>query len=85
MSFPRAFQTHDIRLSSGALGAGLAIFTKWPIISTSITPYSLNGEPTDVTGGDWFVGKGAGSVTIFHPTLGQVQIFDTHVSPYTPF
>ncbi|KAF9225563.1 inositol phosphophingolipids phospholipase C [Gyrodon lividus] len=64
---------------SGALGAGLAIFTKWPIIATSITPYSLSGEPTDVTGGDWFVGKAAGSVTILHPILGEVQIFDTHL------
>ncbi|KIJ21995.1 hypothetical protein PAXINDRAFT_159971 [Paxillus involutus ATCC 200175] len=64
---------------SGALGAGLAIFTKWPIIATSITPYSLNGEPIDVTGGDWFVGKAAGSVTILHPILGEVQIFDTHL------
>ncbi|KIJ66189.1 hypothetical protein HYDPIDRAFT_174358 [Hydnomerulius pinastri MD-312] len=64
---------------SGALGAGLAIFTKWPIIATSITPYSLNGEPIDAFGGDWFVGKAAGSVTIVHPILGEVQIFDTHL------
>jgi len=56
------------------------MFTKWPIISTSIIPYSLNGEPTDVTGGDWFVGKAVGSVTISHPILGKVQIFNTHVS-----
>ncbi|OJA10320.1 hypothetical protein AZE42_05186 [Rhizopogon vesiculosus] len=63
---------------SGALGAGLAILTKWPIISTSMTPYSLTGEPTDVFGGDWFVGKGAGSTTIMHPVLGQVQLFVTH-------
>ncbi|KAH7923233.1 hypothetical protein BV22DRAFT_1069085 [Leucogyrophana mollusca] len=64
---------------SGALGAGLAILTKWPIVATSITPYSLNGEPIDAFGGDWFVGKGAGSVTILHPILGKVQIFDTHL------
>lgn len=37
----------------------------------------------DVTGGDWYVGKAAGSVTILHPILGEVQIFVTHVSPYT--
>ncbi|KAG2045128.1 Endonuclease/exonuclease/phosphatase [Suillus americanus] len=63
---------------SGALGAGLGILTKWPIIATSMTPYSLVGEPTDVFGGDWFVGKGAGSVTIMHPVLGPVQLFVTH-------
>ncbi|KIK30148.1 hypothetical protein PISMIDRAFT_644531, partial [Pisolithus microcarpus 441] len=67
------------RFLSGALGAGLAIFTKWPIISTSVTPYSLNGEPIDVAGGDWFVGKAVGSVTIMHPILGRVQVFDTHL------
>ncbi|KAI5997986.1 Endonuclease/exonuclease/phosphatase [Pisolithus albus] len=67
------------RFLSGALGAGLAIFTKWPIISTSVTPYSLNGEPMDVAGGDWFVGKAVGSVTIMHPILGRVQVFDTHL------
>ncbi|EGN93063.1 hypothetical protein SERLA73DRAFT_190227 [Serpula lacrymans var. lacrymans S7.3] len=70
---------HAKLFHSGALGAGLAIFTSWPIIATSINPYSLNGEPTDALGGDWFVGKAAGSVTISHPVLGQVQIFNTHL------
>ncbi|KAF9055920.1 inositol phosphophingolipids phospholipase C [Panaeolus papilionaceus] len=64
---------------SGALGAGLAIFSRWPIVSTAITPYSLNGTPLDVAAGDWFVGKAAASVTILHPLLGQVQVFNTHL------
>ncbi|KAI6047860.1 Endonuclease/exonuclease/phosphatase [Pisolithus marmoratus] len=67
------------RFLSGALGAGLAIFTRWPVISTSVTPYSLNGEPIDVAGGDWFVGKAVGSVIIMHPILGRVQVFNTHL------
>jgi sphingomyelin phosphodiesterase 2 len=45
-----------------------------------MTPYSLVGEPTDAFGGDWFVGKGVGSVTVMHPVLGPVQLFVTHVS-----
>lgn len=69
-----------IILDSGALGAGLAIFSKYPIIATSIHPYSLNGSPLDVTGGDWFVGKSAASIVIEHPILGEVEVFDTHVS-----
>jgi len=73
----------DLCSLSGALGAGLAILTKWPIVATNMTPYSLTGEPTDVFGGDWFVGKGAGSVTIMHPILAQVQVFVTHVSSPT--
>lgn len=63
---------------SGALGAGLAIFSRFPIISSSIHPYSLNGAPLDVIAGDWFVGKAAASVVIAHPVLGQVEVFNTH-------
>lgn len=66
---------------SGALGAGLAIFSRYPFVSTGILPYSLNGTPLDVAGGDWFVGKAAAHVTILHPILGQVQLFNTHVRP----
>ena len=65
---------------SGALGAGLVIFSRFPIIATSIHPYSLNGAPIDVVAGDWFVGKAAASILIEHPILGEVQIFNTHVS-----
>ncbi|KAH8992449.1 inositol phosphophingolipids phospholipase C [Lactarius akahatsu] len=64
---------------SGALGAGLAIFSRFPIVAAAIHPYSLNGSPLDVLGGDWFVGKAAASIVIRHPTLGQVQVFNTHL------
>lgn len=72
-------------LHSGALGAGLVIFSRFPIISASVHPYSLNGEPIDVAAGDWFVGKAAASILIAHPVLGQVQIFNTHVSLPVPY
>jgi len=73
-------------LGSGALGAGLAIFSRFSIISTSIHPYSLNGAPIEVIAGDWFVGKAAASVVVLHPILGEVQIFNTHVSKlYIPW
>ncbi|EKM61371.1 uncharacterized protein PHACADRAFT_168818 [Phanerochaete carnosa HHB-10118-sp] len=64
---------------SGALGAGLAIFSRFPILAATIHPYSLNGSPIDVLAGDWFVGKAAASVLIVHPVLGQTQIFNTHL------
>ncbi|KZP28800.1 DNase I-like protein [Athelia psychrophila] len=64
---------------SGALGAGLVIFSRFPIIETSVNPYSLNGAPIDVIAGDWFVGKAAASIVIAHPLLGEVQIFNTHL------
>ncbi|THH04370.1 hypothetical protein EW145_g5572 [Phellinidium pouzarii] len=64
---------------SGALGAGLALFSRFPILTAAIHPYSLNGHPLDVAGGDWFVGKAAASIVIRHPTLGEVEIFNTHL------
>ena len=71
---------HAIR--SGALGAGLAIFSRFPISTASIYPYSLNGHPVDVVAGDWFVGKAAASVLIQHPVLGEVEIFNMHVGVF---
>ncbi|RPD65118.1 DNase I-like protein [Lentinus tigrinus ALCF2SS1-6] len=64
---------------SGALGAGLVIFSRFPIIAATIHPYSLNGSPIDVVAGDWFVGKAAASIVFAHPLLGQVQVFNTHL------
>lgn len=34
----------------------------------------------DVIAGDWFVGKAASSVVVVHPVLGEVEVFNTHVS-----
>ncbi|EED79712.1 predicted protein [Postia placenta Mad-698-R] len=64
---------------SGALGAGLAILSRFPIIGATIHPYSLNGSPIEVIQGDWFVGKAAASILVAHPILGQVQVFNTHL------
>ncbi|KAF8215938.1 Endonuclease/exonuclease/phosphatase [Mycena galopus ATCC 62051] len=68
-----------IKRLPGALGSGLALLSRFPIIGTSVHPYSLNGAPIDVAGGDWFVGKAAVSIIISHPVLGQVQVFNTHL------
>ena len=64
---------------SGALGSGLAIFSRFPIVNVSIHPYALNGHPVDVAAGDWMVGKAAASVLLQHPVLGEVELFNTHV------
>ena len=66
--------------SRGALGAGLAFFSRFPITGATSHPYSLAGSPLDVGGGDWFVGKAAVSVVLAHPTLGQLEVFNSHVS-----
>ncbi|KAG8791977.1 phospholipase C type enzyme, partial [Serendipita sp. 399] len=62
---------------TAAVGSGLAVFSKFPIIESHVYPYSLNGSPADLSG-DWFAGKACASVVIVHPLLGEVQIFNTH-------
>lgn len=74
--------TPDPHTGSGALGAGLVLFSKYPILAATVHPYSLNGTPADVLDGDWFVGKAAASILVAHPILGQVQIYNTHVSSH---
>ncbi|KDQ15739.1 hypothetical protein BOTBODRAFT_54609 [Botryobasidium botryosum FD-172 SS1] len=64
---------------SGALGSGLAIFSKYPFLKTNVYPYALNGSPLDVAGGDWFVGKAVASAVISHPILNEVEVFNTHM------
>ncbi|KAG8878595.1 phospholipase C type enzyme [Tulasnella sp. 331] len=64
---------------SGALGSGLALFSRFPITGSSITPYHLNGSPLDVAGGDFFVGKCLTSIIVEHPALGEVEVYNTHM------
>ena len=64
----------------GALGSGLAIFTKFPIVSAEAHPYSLSGCPHHPTEGDFFVNKAAGCIVLLHPYLGEVEVWSTHVS-----
>lgn len=66
-------------VNSGALGSGLVILTKFSIISTSYHRFALNGWPLKILHGDYYVGKGVGSALIDHPTLGLLEIFNTHL------
>lgn len=64
---------------SGALGSGLAILSRFPIISTAYHRYALNGKPLKFLHGDYYVGKGVGSALVNHPTIGLLEIFNTHL------
>ncbi|KAI8146382.1 Endonuclease/exonuclease/phosphatase [Fennellomyces sp. T-0311] len=64
---------------SGALGSGLAILSRFPIVSTSYFRYSLAGRPLKVFHGDFYVGKGCGSACIEHPDIGILEVFTTHL------
>ena len=65
---------------SGAIGSGLAIFTKLPHLYAQAVPYSLSGTPQQAFAGDFYAKKAAGYVVIDHPLLGEVEVWNTHVS-----
>lgn len=69
---------HSKFFYSGAFGSGLAVLSRWSILETKTHPYSLNGQPLHVQHGDWFVGKACGCVTVDHPRLGLLDVWNTH-------
>jgi sphingomyelin phosphodiesterase 2 len=64
---------------AGFLGSGLAIFSKWPILTTSMYQFGLNGRPVAVWRGDWYAGKGVGSAVLRHDSGMLIEVFNTHV------
>ncbi|KAL0095573.1 DNase I-like protein [Phycomyces blakesleeanus] len=64
---------------SGALGSGLAILSRFPIVSTSYFRYTLAGRPLKIFHGDYYVGKGCASACINHPDIGIIEVFTTHL------
>jgi sphingomyelin phosphodiesterase 2 len=66
---------------SGALGGGMAILSKWPMESTTMWRYPLNGRPTAFWRGDWYVGKGVAIASIRHSSGAIIEVFNTHVEP----
>ncbi|KAF9978120.1 phospholipase C type enzyme [Actinomortierella ambigua] len=64
---------------SGVLGSGLVVLSRFPIVSTTMRRFALNGDPFMITHGDWFVGKCVVSAVIAHPTCGEIEVFNTHL------
>ncbi|XP_042717437.1 sphingomyelin phosphodiesterase 2 isoform X2 [Chrysemys picta bellii] len=50
--------------SSGVIGSGLCVFSRYPILDTFLYQYSLNGYPYMLQHGDWFCGKAVGLLVI---------------------
>ncbi|KAK9719099.1 phospholipase C type enzyme [Basidiobolus ranarum] len=70
---------------TGVFGAGLAIFSKFPIIKSFATPYSLNGNPLKVLQGDWYVSKAVGCCHLLHPNGDIIEVYNTHlIAQYNP-
>jgi sphingomyelin phosphodiesterase 2 len=75
----RHFLPYSHYYYAGCLGSGLATFTKWPILSTSIYPFVLNGRPAAVWRGEWYAGKGVATALLRHESGTLIEVFNTHV------
>lgn len=64
---------------SGTLGSGLAILSRFPILSSFYLKFTLAGKPLKVFQGDFYVGKGCGCVCIDQPEIGLIDVYTTHV------
>ncbi|KAI9322714.1 Endonuclease/exonuclease/phosphatase [Dichotomocladium elegans] len=64
---------------SGAMGSGLAILSRFPIVATNYTQYTLAGRPLKIFHGDFYVGKGFALASVEHPDIGIVDVFTTHL------
>ncbi|GAA5967497.1 hypothetical protein JCM11641_000567 [Rhodosporidiobolus odoratus] len=73
---------HSRFFYSGAIGSGLAILSRHPIISAFVSPYPLNGFPLHFIEGDFFAGKSACGVTLDVAGVGKVDVLNTHM--YAP-
>ncbi|KAF9175911.1 phospholipase C type enzyme [Mortierella sp. AD010] len=70
---------HTKHWHSGILGSGLVILSKYPIVSTTMRRFALNGDPFKFFHGDWYVGKCVVSATLAHPSCGEIEVFNTHL------
>jgi endonuclease/exonuclease/phosphatase family metal-dependent hydrolase len=65
---------------SGAIGSGLATFSRWPITEVEFRRFSISGRPEHILRGDWFAGKGIGLVKVQHPDGDTIAVLNTHVA-----
>lgn len=68
--------------SSGVIGAGLLVLSKFPIVSTLFHSWTVNGYCHRIQHADWFGGKGVGMCRI---RVGDryVHLYNAHVSIFT--
>uniref|UniRef100_A0A915N137 sphingomyelin phosphodiesterase n=1 Tax=Meloidogyne javanica TaxID=6303 RepID=A0A915N137_MELJA len=63
---------------SGFTGSGTCILSRYPIISTLLHRYSLNGFPHHIHRGDWFGGKIVGMAEILFDSY-KICFYTTHL------
>jgi exonuclease III len=81
----RHFLPYSHYYYAGFLGSGLAIFSRWPILSTSMFQFQMNGRPAAVWRGEYYAGKGIATALIQHHTGALIEVFNTHVFPSKTF
>lgn len=76
---------HQRLFHSGILtGPGLAILSKVPIESTFLYRFPINGRPSAVLRGDWYVGKSV-AITVLNTGTRPIAIMNSHMhAPYAP-
>lgn len=65
---------------SGAVGSGLALYSKIPIEEVFYQRYSVGGRPEDIFKGDWFAGKGMGVAKLRTETGRAFTVINTHMA-----
>ncbi|GAA5951051.1 hypothetical protein JCM8115_005041 [Rhodotorula mucilaginosa] len=73
-----AGMTHSRFFYSGAIGSGLGLISRHPIVSAFVSPYLLNGSPIPFVD-DWFAGKAVCGITVQVPAVGKVDVLNTHM------
>ncbi len=69
--------------SSGLIGSGLMIISRYPIVDAGFYRFRLTGRPERILEADFYAGKGIGFVRLQTPA-GVLDVFDTHaLAQYT--
>ncbi|XP_071134389.1 putative neutral sphingomyelinase [Mytilus edulis] len=63
---------------SGAIGSGLCLFSKLPILESFYHNFTLNGYAHKIHHGDWFGGKGLGMCRLMYNDI-RINLYCTHL------
>lgn len=70
---------HSRYFSSGLVGSGLLLVSRYPLETTGFIRYADNGRPEALQHGDWWAGKGLSLVTMRLPGDVRLYVGNTHM------
>lgn len=70
---------HYRYFASPAAGSGLLTVSRHPILDAQFHRFAEQGNPLALNHGDWWAGKGIGTVTVDVTRFGKVQVMNTHL------